>query len=148
MSEKTLRRWFSKILRKNKAHVQNIEDAYSIGVPDTNLCINGRESWVECKFLKDWPKRATTPVRPSFRPGQVPWLVNRSQAGGSCYVLIQIGADVLLFEGKAAWNLDMGIWNQTRFRAEALAVGRKAVLREFGIGMTREEELAWLSMHM
>jgi len=127
MSEKNLRHWLSREIRKRGGHVQNIEDAYSTGVPDMNICINGREAWIECKYLKAWPKRAGTGVRVKFRPGQVNWLVKRGRAGGRAFVALQVGDERFLFHSGYAVGLENGAWNQEQVRAHAIS-GNEAIL--------------------
>lgn len=94
MSEASSRNTFRKhVLRELPGvHVQRLEDKFTAGLPDFNLCIPDHgEWWVEAKFLAELPVRNTTPVRVEFRPGQVPWLNERVKAGGRCLVLVRIG---------------------------------------------------------
>lgn len=131
MSETNLHHWLSDHARKRRAHVQRIEDRYSTGVPDINLCAYGKEHWVECKYLKAWPKRAGTKVKIKFRPGQVNWLRSRGKAGGNAWVLLQVGdgrnAERLLFSWKVADQLEDAVLNTEDTRALALVEGEDAV---------------------
>ena len=66
------------------------------GTPDINYV----EGWVELKYLKEWPKRASTLVKfPKFKPQQRVWLVKRSVRNGNCFMLLQVKHMYLLFEG-------------------------------------------------
>lgn len=114
MSEKNL--WHK--LRTGLApylRLQRIEDRYSRGVPDVlyagrigdNLCFRTL-GLVELKFLKAWPKRATTTAAlRTFRPEQRAWLKLFGEASnGAVYVLLQVGrTDLLLFHWKVLGTL-------------------------------------------
>lgn len=92
MSEKsavnTLREAFKKTFPRG--HWQRIEDAFSVGVPDINVCVPGiGDVWIEAKNVVDIPKRPTTPVRPGLRPEQVVWLLTGKRAGRFVCVCIR-----------------------------------------------------------
>lgn len=70
------------------------------GIPDVNITLG----WIELKYMREWPKRATTPLRVDhFTVEQRAWLTRRWAAGGSCWVILKVGADEwLLFRGYIA----------------------------------------------
>jgi len=100
------------MLFDGKVHIQRFEDKLTGGIPDCNVCWtpvgfkakNSIEFWMEGKFVKELPKRATTKVKVGLRPDQALWLETRQRAGGNAFVWVRI-ADV-------GWQL----WS-SRFRA-------------------------------
>jgi hypothetical protein len=73
------------------AHWQRIEDNYSPGIPDINVCWQSQETWIEAKFLESWPVRESTGIRIRFRPQQPLWAKQRTNAGGRVVCLLRIG---------------------------------------------------------
>lgn len=84
-----------------RVHIQRVEDKMTTGVPDTNVCLLGKEFWLEGKFIRDLPKRDSTPVKIGLRADQATWLETRHRAGGQCFVWIRV-RDVgwMLFEDR------------------------------------------------
>ena len=72
-------------LIKNKlpGHVERIENAIAKGTPDVNMCINGREVWIELKVLDE--KGRFKKGEPS--PEQRLWHRKRQENGGTVFVL-------------------------------------------------------------
>jgi hypothetical protein len=74
MSEKALRKNVKNIL--NRGHVIQLEShATANGTPDTNVCLDGREHWIELKHgtkKKPW----------KLRPSQKTWFTRRARVGG------------------------------------------------------------------
>ena len=61
--------------------------------------VNGINGWIELKYLPDFPRRSTTPVRfRNFTDEQRDWLTQRGRYGGYCWMLAQINRDYLLFD--------------------------------------------------
>lgn len=78
-----------------------VENAVSSGTPDVN-CLLG---WIELKQIRaeDMPKRASTVVRlDHFTPEQRAWLTRRTHFGGAAWVLLLMGEEWLLIEGRTA----------------------------------------------
>lgn len=71
-------------------HVQRCEDKFSVGVPDLNVCHQGKEIWFEIKWIIDFPRKAATGVRVPFRPQQPLWADLRTRAGGDVRVLTRV----------------------------------------------------------
>lgn len=95
-----------------------VENSVGPGTPDINF-IGG---WIESKFLDAWPKRAKTVVRvPHYRPDQRAWHVKRCAAGGIVFVVIQIGDDVLVFDGMDAAK-GLGFWTREEMNRIAKCV--------------------------
>lgn len=97
------------ILRRGvpRAHWVTIETGLvTVGVPDSNCCLEGRETWVECKAARGWRVR--------IRPEQVAWMVKRTMAGGRALVAVRRqGANHdelwLLDGGRAREIMDHGL---------------------------------------
>jgi len=132
MAESHVRAWLTRELKKAGAHVQNVEDGLSTGIPDLNFGLNGRDPWIECKHLSAWPVRPTTRVRFKWRPGQSIWLHRRARSGGECYMLAGIGwpdgDELMLFRGADAHAIEHDRFTRDELHALALAIGKKAVL--------------------
>lgn len=101
MSESILSKEVFRALRKLDPVL--VENPKTPGTPDINY-ISG---WVELKYRKEWPKRASSIVTfPKFTPKQRVWLVKRSLSGGKCFLFMQIKFMYILYEGGyAAQNL-------------------------------------------
>lgn len=83
-------------------HYERIE---TIGgdVPDVSWAYDGAEGHIELKFRADWPARAATPVAmTTVTAGQRLWWRQRSEAGGSVFVLSRIAGRWFLMEGRDA----------------------------------------------
>lgn len=98
MSEAGQRRRVLRALRQ--CHGIPVENtAARAGTPDVNYA----EGWIELKWLRQWPKRATTVVRlPHFRLVQRRWLRDRWRVGGAAWLLLQCRREWLLFDGQTA----------------------------------------------
>ena len=71
-----------KLLRDNvpSVHWQRIETGMTgAGVPDVNGCLNGKEVWIELKYVVG--------RKLGLRPMQISWLASRTRHCGDCYVL-------------------------------------------------------------
>lgn len=77
-----------------------VENSVRPGTPDIN-CARG---WIECKWLRRWPKNCdTSPVLlDHFTPQQRIWLSRRWETGGGAWLLFQVGHEWLLFTGDVA----------------------------------------------
>jgi hypothetical protein len=80
------------------AHWQRIENHYTPGTPDANVCIPGMgEFWVEGKFLKRWPSKPEAVIKIELRREQAMWANSRQRAGGNAIVALRIGSSEWLF---------------------------------------------------
>ncbi len=101
MAEKDMRKLLCCKLRKLDAIA--VESSARPGTPDINF-IGG---WIECKWLRQWPKRAKTPVTLDhpLLTGQKVWIRRRNRRGGNAWVMLQCHREWLLFKGLAACNI-------------------------------------------
>jgi len=74
------------LMRQHGLLVQKIEDKYSVGIPDLNVCVDGDDHWIELKVFS-WPKRETTTVNYGLRPHQIKWMNKRMNKGSSCWLM-------------------------------------------------------------
>lgn len=83
-----------------QAHGFAVENPCYPGTPDVSY-IGG---WIECKWIRDWPKRAKTPVRLGLRDEQRFWLQLHGRCGGTSWLLVQVekGQEWLLIPGAVA----------------------------------------------
>jgi len=97
MSERAMRSRVVKWLKPWDAVA--VENPAHPGTPDVNYA----DGWIELKKIASWPKRETTTVQlPHFTPQQRIWLSRRARAGGTVWVLLQVGQEWLLFDGVVA----------------------------------------------
>lgn len=98
MKEAAFRRRVNQLLADLSAF--HVENPTWPGTPDVS-CTGG---WIELKVLRDWPKRNPNGlVRvPHFTQQQRLWHARWKRHGGTSWVLIVIGREVLLFDGAEA----------------------------------------------
>lgn len=97
-------------------HAVPIENRVGIGTPDINY-ING---WIECKWLRSWPKRSGTAVKLDhpLMAEQRLWLRKRQLCGGITWVVIQCRTEWLILKGDIAADR---VGQATRQELEKLA---------------------------
>lgn len=99
---------FWNLIRRNvKGHFERVENVISPGTPDVNYCftVDGRkyEGWIELKWIKEFPKRASTVVKiPHFTDDQRNWIIQRIGNGGSVWVFLRVEREFFLFDGFTA----------------------------------------------
>lgn len=98
-------------------HIQRLEDKLTGGIPDTNVCFDGIDFWLEGKYVDKLPKRDSTLVRVDLRADQALWHENRQLAGGKTFVWIRVN--------RLGWQL----WDD-RFRSLQDGVPLNAFLQE------------------
>ena len=67
-----------------------IESSAGNGVPDVCYSLPGKHVWIELKYIKAWPVRATTKVKLPLRPEQKLWISVRGKMSGNVWVFIRI----------------------------------------------------------
>ncbi len=65
-----------------------INDSFQGGVADAYYSGTNGDMWIEYKYLKSLPKRASTQIIPDLRPLQKKWLNERHIEGRSVHVAI------------------------------------------------------------
>ena len=96
-NEAAMRRRVCKALKP--LHAVPIENICQTGTPDIALV----GAWIECKRIKEWPKREETKVNfRHFTPKQKEWIEQHISCGGIVYVLLQIDKDWYLLDGSMA----------------------------------------------
>jgi len=98
MSESNMRTKLVQVLSELDACA--VENPAGPGTPDINF-IGG---WIECKWLRAWPKRPGTVVKLDhpLLPSQKVWINRRIRRGGKAWVMLQCGREWLLFKGDYA----------------------------------------------
>ena len=78
----------------------SVENSVGPGTPD----INYTTGWIECKWLRSWPKKAETVVRLGhpLMPDQIAWIKRRVAHNGAVWVMLQCKREWLLFYGLTA----------------------------------------------
>jgi len=78
--EQKFYQWFRKQLPIN-SDITRIETSTMGGVPDTNICVAGQETWVELKCYEGG--------RVLIRPQQNAWGHRRTAAGGRVFIIAE-----------------------------------------------------------
>jgi hypothetical protein len=77
----------------------SVENPAYPGTPDINY-IGG---WIECKWLRSWPKRRHTPVPIcDYTNKQKVWARRRVKRGGVVWFILQVQKEWILIEGRKA----------------------------------------------
>lgn len=109
-----------------------IEDKLGLGVPDVNFT----RGWIELKYLPQWPVREATEVKiDHFTMEQRAWLLRRAARNGRVYLLLKVGTDWLLFEGRMAAQIVGNVCKRKLYHAALEAWSGKP---------KAEELLKWL----
>lgn len=88
--------------------IDRIENFLVIGMPDTNVCVEGTEVWVEFKAPIE-PKRASTALFGSNHKlsiEQKNWMLRQRNAKGRCCILIATDKRWMLIDGIHADGLN------------------------------------------
>jgi len=94
-------------LRKAGYFVQRIEDSVSAGIPDIFIAHeSGLAAWIEVKWVADWPKRASTPLRTTLTEHQALWLTD---CPCETWLAIKVRRDELWIRGHHAWDVLRGL---------------------------------------
>jgi hypothetical protein len=88
MSESKMWGSYSKLL---PGEYQRFEDKYSPGIPDVSWAYNGKEIWIENKYLKELINEKTK-RKIGLRPEQGTWLTKRKKQGSNVFVLLKCGS--------------------------------------------------------
>jgi len=115
----------------------SVENRVGPGTPDINY-IHG---WIECKWLRSWPKQAGTVVRLDhpLEQEQKVWACKRIRRGGNSWVMLQAN--------RSEWFLWAG-----DVAAEVLGVSTRAQLVSSALlywsnGLRTEELISFLRTH-
>lgn len=78
-----------------KLVLERVENLLSKSTPDVNGCFFGTHFDIELKQV-DRPKRKTTKIKARFEQGQESWLLEKTQAGGNAFVLLQVNGETFI----------------------------------------------------
>jgi hypothetical protein len=89
-----------KAMNERGCHAIPIENICVPGTPDVNF----EGGWIELKVLPRWPRNLEKPVprKSNLRPAQRNWTSERCRASDRVYVLLDVGGELLLFQGQHA----------------------------------------------
>lgn len=127
MKETDVRAHFKDSVKRAGGTASPHEDKYSNGYPDLDYVIPDerisrvRKGWVEFKYLPEWPKRESTPIRLGIRPDQRVWIKTRLPFKDTIFICVRIENDIYLFEAKFIDELYEPI---SRSRLEQLWCGK------------------------
>lgn len=76
--------------RPPTAVAKKVQDAYNRGMPDVRYCVGGRSGWLELKYIKERPKRPTTPLHINLSVEQARQLSEWHGAGDRAHVLVGV----------------------------------------------------------
>ena len=103
MSERTLVDYLLNGMRTRWRKAVKHADAYTAGIADVSAYIEPVGNvWIECKDLRGWPARPTTPVKVDMDDLQREFLSERKG-----WLLLRVGREYLLFDHNMAyWIID------------------------------------------
>lgn len=105
MSEATQWKTVKEAMRR--LHPVRVDNSAGAGTPDVNFgcTVNGDllQGWIELKWERHWPMFPQAPLKVDhFTPQQRLWLRKRCKLGGVALLLLQVGNEWLLFDGRVA----------------------------------------------
>lgn len=120
----------SRLLYRRSLHLCRVENSSIKGMPDVEgQVIKACPFWIELKSAKR-PAKSTTPVRfpTKDREAQVEWAKRRSEVGGRCYMLLQVGSGsdrrIYLVHGLNSQKVHDGLTEQELKRLNLLRPGK------------------------
>lgn len=110
--------------RLKKLDAIAVENPARPGTPDINY-IGG---WIECKWLRAWPKRVGTVVKLDhpITSNQKVWIKRRNRRDGRAWVMLQCGREWLLFKGDVACEY-LGMLTRAELYSRAYAVWKNGL---------------------
>lgn len=129
--------------RSNLVKALSSLDAVAIESPSTGLGIpdvNYTRGWIECKWMRSWPKNADTrPVKfdHTLSQEQKIWMYRRAQAGGLVHVCAQVSRSWFFFPGG---NLLKSNWWDNMTRPEMIEMADFYCPN----GLEKERLIQWL----
>lgn len=114
----------------HRAMLERVENRVKRNTPDLHLAANVRgvpiSGWIELKVLDAWPKRENTIVRlEHWTSGQRYWASRHAMHGGTTWLVLGVGEEVLVVNGKKA-TVYCDQWTQEDWRENAEVVWRNA----------------------
>ena len=104
MNEHSFARRLSSSLRSQGAYVWKINANFAGGVPDMWVAGNGLDLWLELKWIRAAPKRASTILKPALSAQQENWLTDRYLQGVRVMVVLATPDGCYLFNTPDEWG--------------------------------------------
>ena len=101
---------------ENRVGKSTPDIAYSWGHPIRSDMYDSGHGWIELKCQKA-PKirNADRPIKIAhFTKGQEKWLRERGNMGGYCFLLLELGDELLLYDHKAVHLKNSCTWSSTK----------------------------------
>ena len=104
------------------ARIDRVENGLVDGMPDVNMCIKGKDVWLELKYIEGWPARDTTQVlgRRGLRPEQINWHIKQGLAGGTSFIVVGIGRETFVTDNEQV--RDINTWTRPDWLAQAVTL--------------------------
>jgi hypothetical protein len=103
MTEAALTTQTRQLLKGPNCYTLRLETTTEAGVPDLYYNVYGSTGWLELKWKRVWPTRATTTVKlPHYTDQQRRFLAREGRCGGRAWLLLQVEEEHLLFDWRAA----------------------------------------------
>ena len=102
------------------ARIDRVENGLVDGMPDVNVCIGGKDVWLELKYIDSWPARDTTQVlgRRGLRPEQINWHLKQAIAGGTSFIVVGVDRETFVTDGLVVREINT--WTRQEWLAEAV----------------------------
>ena len=95
-------------IKRRGDRIHRMESLVVFGFPDVNMCLEGREIWIEIKSPKE-PKRDSTPLFGSnhdLNVAQRNWFLAQKNAGGYAYIYIETDKRRMLIGAEHSDNVN------------------------------------------
>ena len=104
------------------ARIDRVENGLVDGMPDVSLCINGKDVWMELKYVEDWPARDTTQVlgRRGLRPEQINWHIRQHVAGGVSLIVVGVGRETRVTDNQDVREINS--WTRLDWMEESMTL--------------------------
>ena len=92
-----------------------LENSVAKGVPDVHYTIPGAHGFIEFKYIPEYPKRPTTPLKLPLRAEQKLWIKTRGEMAGDVWVFVRVEDDFYLLQSFVALRLCEG-WDTIQWK--------------------------------
>lgn len=92
------------ILIPKQIHIEKMNNPYRRGTADCWYSTVPYDMWIEWKWVKEFPKRDATLIKPAFEPLQEAWCTARFNEGRRVRVVVGSTTGCVVFTDPAMWR--------------------------------------------
>lgn len=90
---------------KHAIHIVRVENMVAVGTLDANICMFGKEFWMEGKHIEYLPVKPTTKIKVGLRPDQAVFATRRLLCGSPCWLWCRVSRGRPGSDGSIGWYL-------------------------------------------